>query len=84
VAAVQALNGDFDEASSYILDPATDRDYASATQVILAVESFRRERPDWREQLALFRGANRPWVEIQLALGIAGYQPWRGYPFCDY
>jgi hypothetical protein len=84
VVALQALNGDVDEARRYLLDPATDPGYATATRIVLAVEAFRHERADAGEQLALIRGAQEPWDEVQLARGVAGYQPWSGYPFCDY
>lgn len=86
VGATLAVLGDFDSALSVARDPALELFRQHGVLLVLVVEFFRRAR---------FADANKILAELQavglgasdrviLALGLAGREPWGGYPYPDW
>lgn len=76
-----AILGEFDAALSVARDPALDRFRQNGVLYIVMIELFRRGRFKEAEAILSDLGAGEG---IQLALGIAGREPWAGYPYPDW
>lgn len=85
IAATQIVMGDFDAAKE-TLQMIKTRTSARDLQIVFIVELFRRDRNDEAESLLneLRKNGLRLWEYIHLAYGLAGHEPWGGYPYFDY
>jgi hypothetical protein len=81
-----AVLGEFDAAQSLARDPGLDDAMKQGLLLVLVLEFFRSERiEEFQAALAELESAGLDeWRRIYLALGIAGREPWGGYPYTDW
>lgn len=86
VGATLAVLGEFDAALSVARDPVLDDVRKKGVLLVLVLELFRSERiEEFQPALAELESADLDaWGRIHLALGIAGREPWGGYPYPDW
>ena len=84
VGATLAVFGEFDAALRVANDPTLPASRKTGISLVVAIESFRRERPSEDILSELEPLEPDPWHRIALALGFAGREPWSGYPYPDW
>jgi hypothetical protein len=78
--------GEFDMARSVASDPALQGFRQQGVRLVLVIELFRRGRVDEAGSLLaeLESAGLGAWERVHLALGLAGREPWGGYPLSDW
>ena len=86
IAATLAVLGDIDAARALLRHPALDASHREGLLVVLMIESARRGRTDGvgGNESSADLGELGAWSRVHLALGLAGRDPWAGYPFPDW
>jgi hypothetical protein len=81
-----AVLGEFSAAISVARDPALDDFRQRGVLFVLVIELFRRGRVEESEAILaeLESSGLDAWERIHLALGFAGREPWKGYPYPDW
>jgi len=86
VGATLAVLGDLDSALRVARDPRLEPFRQRGVLLVLVIETFRRGQVDTCEALLteLESSGAGAWDRVSLALGFAGREPWRGYPYPDW
>jgi hypothetical protein len=81
-----AVLGEFDAARSVDRDPALEPFRQQGVLFVLVIELFRLGRVEEAGALLaeLESAGLGAWERVHLALGFAGREPWRGYPYPDW
>jgi hypothetical protein len=81
-----AVLGEFDAARSVACDPALEPFRQRGVMFVLVIELFRFGHVEEAGALLaeLESAGLGAWERVHLALGFAGREPWRGYPYPDW